>query len=75
MEAGFGSKTIKTEEVSVSPIMNTGTMGKFATWNGNWTKWNATMEAAAHLVGVGDAVEAGEAMAVDPEHKPSAQAM
>ncbi len=62
MEAGPGYKMMENGGNSAPYNM---TISKFAPWNGNWHRWRATMEAAADLQGVGEAVQAGIAIAAN----------
>ncbi len=62
MEAGPGYKIM---ENGGNSALNNTTISKFAPWNGNWHRWRAKLEAAADLQGVGEAVQAGIAIAAN----------
>ncbi len=39
--------------------MKEGLLNKVIKWDGSWPRWRLAMEAASHLMGIGDAFEAG----------------
>ncbi len=54
--------------------MKEGLLNKIIKWDGSWPRWRLVMEAASHLMGVGDAFEAGTKAARDEDYKPSEKA-